>query len=115
MPKYALLLHEDESGYEDVTNEAWEEAMAAHGRFTERVPALGGEIVGGYALLPSSTATSVRGDVVTDGPFVETKEVFGGYYVIEVADLDTAVEIAKTCPVDGGRVEVRALLEPAGP
>ena len=58
----------------------------------------GGKIVEGRALQPTRTATTIRGDVVTDGPFAETKEALGGYYLIEARDLDHALEIAKLCP-----------------
>ncbi|MEV7007291.1 YciI family protein [Streptosporangium sp. NPDC051022] len=83
-------------------------------RLLERYPAqveeLGGRIVTGFALHPSTTATSVRGDVVTDGPFAKADEVVTGFYVLEAPDLDAALRIAKLNPVvrDGG-VEVRPL------
>jgi hypothetical protein len=59
-----------------------------------------------------TTATSVRGDVVTDGPFLEAKEVIAGFYVIEAPDLDTALEVAKRNPATqlGGGVEVRPVI-----
>ena len=55
-------------------------------------------MLGGDALQPTATATSIRGDVVTDGPFAETKEALGGFYLIEARDLDQALDIAKLCP-----------------
>ncbi len=64
-------------------------------------------MLGGNALQPTATATSVRDDIVTDGPFVETKEALGGYYLIEAADLDQALAVAKLCPARFGGVEVR--------
>ncbi len=68
----------------------------------------------GGALAPTTTATTIKGGgTVTDGPFVETKEAFGGYYVVEARDLDHAVEIAKLCPAPGGGVEVRPLVDPS--
>ncbi|HEY0870533.1 MAG TPA: YciI family protein, partial [Acidothermaceae bacterium] len=79
--------------------------------FAEQIPALGGTMLGGEALQPTTTATSVRDDIVTDGPFVETKEALGGYYVIEAADLDQALAIAKACPAPYGGVEVRPIME----
>lgn len=69
----------------------------------------------GYALQPSTTATSVRGgDLVTDGPFIEAKEVVAGFFILEAPDLDVALKIAKLNPVhlDGGGVEVRPLFAP---
>jgi len=79
MAQYLILIYEDESGYENPDPGAWQQAMDAHNRFAEQVGELGGELLGGNALQPTATATSIRGDVVTDGPFVETKEVLGGY------------------------------------
>ncbi|MEV2242414.1 YciI family protein [Micromonospora sp. NPDC049891] len=82
-------------------------------RYPAQVAELGGQIVTGFALQPSTTATAVRGDLVTDGPFIEAKEVVAGFFVLEAPDLDTAVQIAKLNPatIDGG-VEVRPLFEP---
>jgi hypothetical protein len=72
-----------------------------------------GTIVGGEELQPVDTATTVRinGDqaVVTDGPFMEAKETIGGFSLIEVSDLDAAIELAKTWPA-GGTVEIRPVV-----
>ena len=57
----------------------------------------GAKLLGGEALQPTGTATSIRGSEVTDGPFVETKEVLGGYYLIDAPDLDTALAVGKDC------------------
>lgn len=70
---------------------------------------------GGEALQPTSTATSVRRDgkgasTVTDGPFAETKEALGGFYLVEAADLDAALTIAKDVPSPFGGVEVRPVM-----
>lgn len=82
-------------------------------RYPAQVEELGGKPVTGFALQPSTTATSIRGDVVTDGPFIEAKEVVAGFMVLEAPDLDTALRIAKLNPAtrDGG-VEVRPLFVP---
>lgn len=89
-----------------------------HAELLERYPAqveeLGGQAVTGFAFQPSPTAKSVRGDAVTDGPFVEgVREVVAGFFVLETPDLDTALRIAKLNPAtrDGG-VEVRPLFVP---
>jgi hypothetical protein len=73
-----------------------------------------GALRGGAALEPSTTATSVRpdgagGSVITDAPFAEAKEALGGYYVIQAADLDEALAIAKEVPAPFGGVEVRPI------
>jgi len=82
-------------------------------RYPGQVEELGGKIITGFALQPSTTATSIRGDLVTDGPFAEAKEVMAGFFVLEAPDLDVALRIAKLNPAtrDGG-VEVRPLFVP---
>lgn len=110
MSQYLILIYEDEAFYASATPEMYEEVMQAHNRFAEQVPALGAKVVGGNALQPTATATTIRADVVTDGPFLETKEALGGYYLIEAADLDQALAVAKLCPAAGGGVEVRPVM-----
>jgi hypothetical protein len=108
MAQYMILIYENESAYANGTPEEWERVGHLHGRFAEQV---GEKILGGNALQPTQTATSVRADVVTDGPFVETKEVLGGYYLIEAKDLDEALGVAKLCPAPHGGVEVRPIMD----
>jgi hypothetical protein len=62
-----------------------------------------------YALTPRDMATSISGDIITDGPFLDSKEVVAGFYVLEAPDLDAALAIARLNPVvrDGGAVEIR--------
>jgi hypothetical protein len=119
MAKYLLLIYGDESGWDSASAEDWNQMMQAHGAFTQNVLSQGGKILGGEALETTATATAVRNDaagaqVVTDGPFVETKEALGGYYVIEVADLDQAIAFAKLCPAPAGGVEVRPIMDTSG-
>ena len=109
MAEYLILIAEDEKAYAAATPDVYQQVMEAHIRFAEQVPEKGGKIVEGRALQPTSTATTIRGDVVTDGPFVETKEAIGGYYLIEARDLDHALEIGKLCPARFGCVEVRPI------
>jgi hypothetical protein len=111
MAEYLILIYENESDYGDSTPEVWQQTMQAHGRFAEQIVELGAKMLGGNALTPTATATSIRGDVVTDGPFAETKEALGGYYLIEAADLDQALAVAKLCPAPYGGVEVRPILD----
>src|SRR5690242_7775469 len=106
MAQYLVLIYEDEAGWQAWGPEA-QEASAAHGRFVTKYS--GNAMVGGGALRPVSTATTIRDGVVSDGPFAETKEALGGYYVIEAEDLDRALEIAKEIPAPFGGVEVRPL------
>jgi len=110
MAEYLILIYEDEQVYADADPSVLQETMAAHDRFTEQIVEHGGTVVGGQALQPVSTATTIRGDVVTDGPFAETKEALGGYYLVDAEDLDQALAIAKLCPAPGGGVEVRPVM-----
>ncbi len=114
MTKYAILIYEAESGYAEGGPEVWQEVGQAHGRFAGQVGEKGSKILGGEALQPSSTATSIRGDVVTDGPFAETKEALGGFYLVEARDLDHAIDIARLCPAKFGGVEVRPIMDTTG-
>ena len=114
MAQYAILIYEAESGYANGGQEVAQQVMEAHGRFAGQVGEHGGKILGGEALLPTTTATSIRADVVTDGPFAETKEALGGFYLVEARDLDHAIEIAKLCPARFGGVEVRPVMDTSG-
>ncbi len=108
MTKYLILIYEDEASYATATPEVMAEVMQAHDDFTALVEQRGAKVLSGEALEATPTATSVRGgSEVTDGPFVETKEALGGYYVIDAPDLDTALAVAKSCPARFGGVEVR--------
>jgi hypothetical protein len=109
MAQYLILIYERETGWAEASPEESQAGMDAHNRFPHQVEELGGKLVGGQALQPTTTATTIRDDVVTDGPFVETKEALGGYYLIEAADLDQALAIAKLCPAPYGGVEVRPI------
>jgi hypothetical protein len=110
MAEYLILIYEDENSYATATPDVFQEVMEAHNRFAQQVGEKGGKLVAGNALQPTSTATTIRSDVVTDGPFVETKEALGGYYLVEAADLDEAIELAKQVPVLKGGLEVRPIM-----
>ena len=111
MAQYLILIYENEEGYATASPEDFASTMKAHTRFAEQIPTLGGTMLGGNALQPTTMATSIRDDIVTDGPFVETKEALGGYYLIEAADLDQALAISKLCPAPFGGVEVRPIMD----
>ena len=113
MAKYAILIYDDPAVYASMSPEAWGALVDAHSAFTKQVFELGGSLAGGEALAPTTTATTIRGgDTVTDGPFVETKEALGGFYVVEARDLDHALEMAKGGPAPFGGVEVRPVVDP---
>jgi len=111
--KYILLIYGDERVWESMAPSEMEKTYEAHRAYGEAMQKAG-VIRGGAELKPTRTATSVRftdGKPKTfDGPFAETKEQLGGYYVIEVDDLDQAVEWAEKMPgMTSGTVEVRPL------
>lgn len=111
--KYALLIYYEEGV--DSTPEEQAETMDAYRKFTEAITSRGINL-GGEALHPSDAATTVRvrdGEVLaTDGPFAETKEVLGGFYLIDVADLDEALAVAAELPGSWyGSVEVRPIFD----
>ncbi|MGY1780020.1 YciI family protein [Geodermatophilus sp. SYSU D01036] len=110
MTKYLVLIYEDEAQYATATPDVYGEIMAEHDTFSAGVERHGAKLLGGEALEPTTTATSVRGGEVTDGPFAETKEALGGYYLIDAPDLDTALAVAKTVPARFGGVEVRPVM-----
>ena len=110
MSQYMILIYEDEAGYASAAPEVYGEVMDAHNQFAAGVEGLGAKLLGGDALRAVGTATSIRGTEVTDGPFVETKEVLGGYYMVDAPDLDTALAVAKTVPARFGGVEVRPVM-----
>lgn len=108
--KYMFLLYNQES-----EALASPEAMMEWGQFEGYLAQRGGKI-GGSALQPTATATTVsvrNGEtLVTDGPFADTKEQLGGYYVLECADLDDAIAIAARIPwAPSGHIEVRPILD----
>ena len=112
MAEYVVLIYEDEKGWSEGDPAVIEEGMKAHNQFAVDA---GEKLRGGQALQPTSTATTIHKDgsggfAVTDGPFVETKEALGGFYLIEAADLDEAIALAKKVPAPFGGVEVRPVM-----
>jgi hypothetical protein len=108
MTRYAVLIYEHESP--DWPNDMPPEVMEANMQLDDRIAEQGGRVVAGVALQASSTATAIRGGMVTDGPFIETKEALAGLYVLEARDLDHALALAAMTPTAAGGVEVRPLL-----
>jgi len=114
MARYAVLIYGDETA-ESTPQEA-EQVMAEYNAYGELLTARGANS-GGEALHPTGTATTIRvtdGKTLTmDGPFIESKEALGGFYLIDAPDLDTALELAAACPGAkyGGAVEVRPCVD----
>jgi hypothetical protein len=109
--KYALLIYSDPTA--DASQEEMARVMEEYYKFTETINARGINL-GGEALDGADTATTVRvrdnKTLTTDGPFAETKEVLGGFYLIDVPDLDAAIKVAAELPGSWhGSVEVRPL------
>lgn len=112
MAKYLVLIYGDERTWDAWSEEQGQANGEAHGAFNAFA---GAAVVGGHELARSEEARNIRADgsggqTVTDGPFPETKVVLGGFYVIEAADLDTAVALASRLPeasAPSSGVEVR--------
>ena len=109
--KYMLLIYTDPNAFDPAQGEA---LHAEYMAFTQTIIE-SGEMAGGDALEGLETATSVRTRdgkrTTTDGPFAETKEVLGGYYIVDVKDLDRAIELAGKIPgARVGSVEVRPVV-----
>jgi hypothetical protein len=112
---YLLTIYADESGWDNATPEDAQRMMAAYGALGEEMKAAG-VILGGEGLQPSSTATTVKvrdGETITtDGPFAETREQLGGYYLLDCKDLDEAIRWAAKIPdASRGSVEVRPVMD----
>ena len=112
--KYLCLIYEDESRWGTMPQSEAEAIFGEYHAFTEDVRK-SGALLGGEALQPTETATTVRvrgGKVsTTDGPFAETKEQLGGYYLVEAKDLNDAIQIAARIPgARMGSVEVRPIM-----
>lgn len=117
MAEYMVFIWEDEAAWVNADPHTIEATMGAHQDFLTRNA---GVLRGGDRLHMSDTATSIRrgtdgGVAISDGVFAETKEVIGGYYLIEAADLDEALRIAAQVPAPFGGVEVRPVLTASRP
>uniref|UniRef100_UPI003F490E0E YciI family protein n=1 Tax=Nonomuraea bangladeshensis TaxID=404385 RepID=UPI003F490E0E len=116
MAKYLLLIYGDEQRWQAMSPAEIKNLQAGHAAFAS---AAGDAILGGHELEPSTTATSLRGDIdnrptPTDGAFLETKEALGGYYLVEAPDLDAVIALAKKLPelaAAHSGVEIRPIRE----
>ncbi len=116
MAKYVILIYGDPQQWASMTPEKTQAHHAAHGDFAA---AAGSKILSGHELQETATATTLRADsgagfITTDGPFLETKEVLGGYYLLEAADLDAAIALAGLLPevaTSHSGVEIRPIRE----
>lgn len=113
--KYLLMIYTNESNDAGATPEQRSAVMAEYNVFTQQLVDYKA-MLGGEALMPTSMATTVRvrdgKRSITDGPFAETKEQLGGYYLIEATDLNGAIEAATMCPgAKFGSIELRPIME----
>jgi len=117
--KYLCLIYENEAAYNTTPKEELDKMFTEYHGFTEDIKA-SGHYVGGEALQPTATATTVRVRnskvQTTDGPFAETKEQLGGYYLVDAKDLNEAIQIAARIPgARYGSVEVRPIIDFSAP
>ncbi|SDO71364.1 Uncharacterized conserved protein [Nakamurella panacisegetis] len=119
MAKYLILIYGNEQRWESMTPDQMQRLDAGHRAFHR---AADGAVLTGAALEPTTTATSLRAGespenpTITDGPFLETKEAVGGFYLLEAPDLDAAIALARLLPEvgdDHSGVEVRPLQGPS--
>jgi len=112
--QYLLLIYDEESTWADMPEDERNAVYAEYGAYTQALQE-SGALVGANQLQPTGTATAVRlrdgEQLVTDGPFAETKEALGGYYLIEVDTIDEALEWAAKIPsARYGTIEVRPIV-----
>ncbi len=113
--QYLLLIYEDEKNWAKMSEAEKGKIFSEYGQLTEDLKKTGRHL-GGNPLQPTSTATTVRvrngKRLTTDGPFAETKEQLGGYYLIEAKDLDEAISLAARVPTArSGSIEVRPIMK----
>ena len=113
--KYLFTLYLEESRREDRTPEENAQNMRQWDAFTQDARDAG-VLCGGEGLQPSATATTLRvrgaDHLITDGPFAETKEQLGGYYLLDCADLDEAIAWGRKLPMgDGSSIEIRPVMD----
>ena len=113
--RYVCLIYDDEKKMSGMSKSEADAFMGAYGQFTDSIRK-SGHYVAGEALQPIHTATALRNRAeklsTTDGPFAETKEQLGGFYLIEARDLNEALQIAARIPtVKTGTIEVRPVVD----
>jgi hypothetical protein len=115
MPQYMLLIYDEEAQWANATEEDTARMMQDYFAYTDSLTQRGA-MKDGAALDPVATARTVRvrdgQPLVVDGPFAETKEQLGGFYLVECDTIDQAIEAAKMCPgAKHGSVEVRPVMQ----
>lgn len=111
--KYMVLIYSDEQVESRLSQDEWQELLEQHNAFATKY---GEKVVSGDALEPTHTARTLRRRgaevTVTDGPFAETKEQLGGYYLLEAEAMDEAISMAKQLPLaEHSSIEVRPVMK----
>jgi hypothetical protein len=114
--RYLLLIYQDEVAHSQWSEQQLAEEYQAYATLNDEFQKLGAEVQGGEALMPTQTATTVRvrneRTLTTDGPFAETKEQLGGYYLLNCKNLDEAIAAAAKIPAArDGSIEIRPIME----
>ena len=114
--RYLLLIYQDEVAHAQWSEEQLGAEFAAYNALDDEFKKLAVEVQGGEALMPTNTATTVRvrngKTLTTDGPFAETKEQLGGFYLLNCKDLDEAIKAAAKIPgAADGSIEIRPIME----
>ncbi|MCB0666011.1 MAG: hypothetical protein KDC80_09330 [Saprospiraceae bacterium] len=112
MKKFLILLHEDVEQLHNLSPREMEELVKAHMDWAAKL-GKEGHLISGDGLEEKGALITGKNSVIKDGPYLEAKEIIGGYYLIEAQDLSTATEIAKECPCHhwGGTTEVRPIMD----
>ncbi|RNI31963.1 hypothetical protein EFA69_05505 [Rufibacter immobilis] len=116
MKNYLLLLYDHVDTLQEMSPEEMQKLVQAHMQWTEKLAQLG-HLRGGDGLEETGAYIKGKNALVTDGPFIETKEMIGGYYLLQAESLEQVVELAKECPCHlwGGTTEVRPIMDYAPP
>lgn len=109
MNKYMLILFDNIDEYRELSPEEMQAEICLHMKWIEE---LGEHYDSGEPLLPDAKSIVGKEKIVSDGPFIEAKELVGGFYIINANSLEEATELAKACPVllQGGKIEVRPVM-----
>jgi len=112
MKQFLLLLHEDIQKMSELSPKEMQEVANAHMNWAKKLVEAG-HLISGDGLHPKGVLITGKDCVIKDGPYLESKEIIGGYYLLQADDLQTIVELAKECPTHllGGTTEVRQIME----
>ncbi|MBX2966071.1 MAG: hypothetical protein KF845_07990 [Cyclobacteriaceae bacterium] len=112
MKKFLLLLHEDIERMSNLSPKEMEELAKAHMAWAEKL-AESGHFISGDGLQEKGVLISGKNSVIKDGPYMESKEIVGGYYLLQADNIETIIALAKDCPchIWGGTTEIRQIME----